>query len=67
MIDLECPAAFTEPTEYFGQFRSSGPIQWSDRHRAWPGQLAADRRQRLVEHLVSTGEITVSDLTELPF
>lgn len=27
-----------------------------------PGQLASDRRRKLVEHLISTGEITVADL-----
>lgn len=30
-----------------------------------PGQLAADRRQRLVEHLISIGEITSEDLSIL--
>lgn len=30
-----------------------------------PGQLASDRRRKLVEHLVGTGEITVDDLALL--
>lgn len=30
-----------------------------------PGQLASDRRRKLVEHLVGTGEITVEDLALL--
>lgn len=30
-----------------------------------PGELASDRRRKLVEHLVGTGELTVDDLTLL--
>ena len=34
-INLLDPHAIDDPHGYFRQFRDGGPIQWSDRHRAW--------------------------------
>ena len=51
-INLLDPQAIDYPHEYFKQFRDAGPIQWSDRHRAWivighPELNAAFRDSRL--------------------
>ncbi len=34
-IDLLAPEAIEDPHAYFRRIRSDGPVQWSDRHRAW--------------------------------
>jgi cytochrome P450 len=34
-IDLLTPEAIDDPHAYFRRLRSDGPVQWSDRHRAW--------------------------------
>ncbi len=34
-IDLICAEAIRDPHTYFRRIRSEGPVQWSDRHRAW--------------------------------
>ena len=34
-IDLNDPASTDNPSAYWSRFRDSGPVQWSDAHRAW--------------------------------
>lgn len=34
-IDLLSPEAINDPHTYFRACRSGGPVQWSERHRAW--------------------------------
>ena len=34
-IDLGAPEAFSDPADYWRRARATGPVQWSDRHRAW--------------------------------
>jgi cytochrome P450 len=34
-IDLLSEAAIQDPHTYFRKLRPAGPVQWSDRHRAW--------------------------------
>lgn len=34
-LDLDSPESIQDPAGYFGARRAGGPVQWSDRHRAW--------------------------------
>ena len=34
-IDLISPEAINDPHAYFRRLRADGPVQWSERHRAW--------------------------------
>lgn len=61
-LDLGCEAAIRDPAGYFGDARSGGDVQWSERHRAWvvlshAGVSAAFRgHERLASDRVDTFE-----------